>query len=158
MPRYVATIEVARGPRAVWDFLDTPENAPLYVEGCISCVLVAGKRKGVGTRVLRATAAHGVRPTDATEDVLEYHDGSFSRRIGTIAWFATYEATMQVEPIEGGRCRVTFDYTYRPTFLAVVSLFWPFFVLTMRGRIERMAQTAKRVLEADEAGLYRAAG
>lgn len=158
MARYVTTIEVARGQRVVWDFLDTPENAPRFVEGCISAVLLAGSRKGLGTRVLRMTVAHAARPLDATEDVIEYVDGSFSRRTGTIAWYAKYEATMRVEPIEAGRCRVTFDYTYRPTVLAVVTLFWPVFLLTMRGRIERMAQAAKRVLESEEAGIYRAAG
>ena len=158
MARYVSTVEVARGQRAVWDFLDTPENAPRYVEGCISCVLLSGARKSVGTRVLRMTSAHGVRPVDATEDVLEYVDGSYSRRTGTVSWFATYDGIMRVDPDGAGGCRVTFDYTYRPTVAAILTLFWPVFLLTMRGRIDRMAQAAKRVLEAEEVGAYRAAG
>src|SRR5687767_4457999 len=113
MARYVATIDVARPPRVVWDFIETPENAPRYVEGCISCTHVSGVRKGVGTRVTRVMGVGATRPVDATEDALEYEDGSYMRRTGTVSWFCTYDATTRVEP-QGSGSRLTLDYTYRP--------------------------------------------
>jgi hypothetical protein len=158
LARYVATIDVARPPRVVWDFFETPENAPRYVEGCISCIHVSGVRKGVGTRVMRVMSVGATRPIDATEDVLEYEDGSHMRRLGRVSWFCTYDATTRVEP-HGAGSRVTLDYTYRPTAAALLTIvFWPLFLVSMRGRVDRMAQAAKRVLEADDPGAYRAAG
>jgi hypothetical protein len=158
MARYVVAIEIARPPRVVWDFFYTPENAPRYVEGCISCTHVSGVRKGVGTRVTRVMSAGALRAIDATEDVLEYEDGSHTRRLGRVSWFCTYDATTRVEP-RGSGSLLTLDYTYRPTFAAILSIvFWPMFLVSMRGRIDRMAAAAKRVLESEDAGAYRAAG
>jgi hypothetical protein len=156
--RYVATIDIARPPRVVFDFLDTPENAPRYSEGIISCVQISGVRKGVGQRVLRMTAVGRAAPIDGTQNVIEYVEGSLLRSEGTVGWHATYEATTTFEPIDGG-VRVTFDYTYRPTVTAILTIvFWPLFVLMMRGRVEKTAATVKRILEAEDAGAYRAAG
>jgi carbon monoxide dehydrogenase subunit G len=156
--RYLCVFDVARPLRVVWEFIETPENAPRYVEGCISCTQISGVRKGVGTRVLRMVSAGGAGPTDATEDVLEYVDGSHMRRTGRVSWFCTYDATSRVEA-HGSGTRVTLDYTYRPTLGAILTLvFWPLFLLSMRGRIDRMAAAAKRVLESEDAGAYRAAG
>lgn len=158
MARYVASFEVARPPRVVWEFFETAENAPRYVEGCISCTQVSGVRKGVGTRVIRVMSVGATRPVDATEDVLEYEDGSLMRRTGSVSWFCTYEATTRVEA-HGTGSRVTLDYDYRPTVTALLTiLFWPLFLLNMRGRLDRMAAAAKRVLESEDAGAYRAAG
>ena len=104
------------------------------------------------------TSVGRAAPVDASEDVLEYEDGSHMRRTGRISWFCTYDATTRVEP-NGAGSRVTLDYIYRPTISSLLTIFfWPLFLLSMRGRIERMAQAAKRVLEAEDAGAYRAAG
>lgn len=158
MARYTATVDIMRPARVVFDFLETPENAPRYTEGVISCVQLSGVRKGVGQRVLRMTAAGRHAPIDGTQNVIEYVDGSLMRSEGTISWYATYDATTRVEPIEGG-CRVTFDYVYRPTVTAIMMVvFWPLFIVMMRGRVEKTAATAKRVLEAEDVGAYRAAG
>jgi len=156
--RYEATIDIARPPRVVFDFFDTPENAPRYVEGTVTTTLIGGVRKGVGTRVIRVTIANRATPLDATEEVVEYVDGSLKRSRGTAHWYAHYEAVMRVEPADTGS-RVTLIYDYRPTVTAILVLpFWPLFLLAMRGRMQKMAAAAKRVLEAEDAGAYRAAG
>jgi hypothetical protein len=161
MARYVARVDIMRPARVVFDFLDTPENAPRYSEGVISCVQLSGVRKGVGQRVLRMTVAGRHAPIDGTQNITEHVEGSLLRSEGTISWYATYEATTRFEPIEPGSqgVRVTFDYVYRPTVTAILTVvLWPLFVLMMRGRLEKTAATVKRILEAEEAGAYRAAG
>jgi hypothetical protein len=104
------------------------------------------------------TAAGRPVPIDGTQNVVEYVEGSLLKSEGTVGWQATYEATTRLEPIAGG-VRVTFDYSYRPTVAAILTvLFWPLFLVSMRGRLEKTAATVKRVLEAQDAGAYRAAG
>ena len=101
MARYVVTAEIARPPRVVFDFLDTPENTPRFTEGLISCHQLSGVRKGVGTRVLRMTVAGGRAPVDATQNVTEDVEGALSRGNGTVYWYATYDAVTRVEPAAG---------------------------------------------------------
>lgn len=159
MARYVGSVEIARPPRVVFDFFDTPENTPRYTQGVVSCTQISGVRQGVGTRVLRMTAANARAPIDATEDVLEYVAGSHRRSTGTIGWYAHYDSTTRVEPTEDGGSRVTYEYVCRPTVAAILTIFfWPLFLLLMRGRIERTLETAKRVIESEAVGAYRAAG
>lgn len=155
MARWVVTADIARPPRVVFDFLETPENAPRYIDGVAECALVEGARKGTGARVVRTTLFGG-RTVDMYEATTAYEDGVSYRRMGRMG-VARYEATLSVDDAGDGRARVTLDVTFEP---AGVSgwLVWPIFLVQMRGRYERTLRAAKRVLEEDAHRAYRSPG
>lgn len=155
MARYVVEVTIARPRRVVFDFLTTHENLPRYVEGCISATQLSGVRGGVGSRVIRLQLANG-RTTDSTENVLVWEDGSATQTEGRTS-FARYEANVRFEDAAGGGTRVMMEGKYSPAHVGGW-IMWPLFLIAMRGRLERSYEMAKRVLESEDAGAYRAAG
>lgn len=149
------TAEIARPPRVVFDFLETPENAPRWIDGVVACTVVEGRRRSVGARILRTTVVGG-RTLDVLEAVTAYDDGVRSRRLGR-AGSVRYEAMLAVEDAGDGRTRVTLDCEATPAGL-LGWLRWPRFAAGMRRRFDAMLATAKRVLEEEADRAYRSPG